>query len=257
MKHLVFYSGGVGSYLAAKRVVAEFGTKDVELVFADTLIEDPSLYRFLEQSRERLGVRGTYLADGRDPWQIFYDRRFLGNSRIDPCSQVLKRDLLNKYRDRFSPQRVVVYIGIDWTEEHRFHRHAERAKPYVVRAPLCEPPLYDSKEAMFAELRADGLEMPKLYTLGFAHNNCGGFCIKAGIGQFKLLLEKRPELYAYHEQQEQNFRAFIGKNVSILKDRRGGTTKPLTLTTLRKRVEQEDLTSDEKLEFGGCGCAID
>src|ERR1041384_922829 len=49
VKHIVNFSGGVCSFWAAKRVIARHGTKDVVLLFADTLIEHPSLYRFNEQ----------------------------------------------------------------------------------------------------------------------------------------------------------------------------------------------------------------
>lgn len=39
------------------------------------------------------------LADGRDIWQVFRDVKFLGNTRIDPCSRVLKRELMRKWVD--------------------------------------------------------------------------------------------------------------------------------------------------------------
>ena len=65
----------------------------------------------------------------------------LGNSRIDPCSAILKRELLDKWvRDRFTPANCVRYVGIDWTEENRFTRHKARLEPWPVRAPLCEEP---------------------------------------------------------------------------------------------------------------------
>ena len=56
MKHVVFYSGGVASYCVAKRVVQQYGTKDVVLLFTDTNYEHEDLYRFLDESCARLGV---------------------------------------------------------------------------------------------------------------------------------------------------------------------------------------------------------
>ena len=47
MKHIVNFSGGVGSWAAAKRVAAKHGTADLTLLFADVLIEDDDLYTFL------------------------------------------------------------------------------------------------------------------------------------------------------------------------------------------------------------------
>ena len=97
------------------------------------------------------------------------------------------------------------------------------------------------------------IEPPQLYKDGFSHGNCGGFCIKAGQAHFAHLLKTRPETYAYHEEQERQMREYLGKDVSVLKDRRGGTTKPMTLSAFRLRVETGDYDHDE---WGGCGCAV-
>ena len=67
---------------------------------------------------------------------------------------------------------------------------------------MFEEPLLDKIE-LIQELNNMGIETPRLYKLGFMHNNCGGFCFKAGMGHFKLLLEKMPERYKYHEEKEQ------------------------------------------------------
>lgn len=254
MKHIVMFSGGAGSYAAAKRVVAEVGAASTLLVFADTKMEDEDLYRFLRETSEHLGAELVTLTEGRTPWEVFFDVRFLGNTRIDPCSRVLKRELIRSWLEENypDPSEVVMHLGIDWTEEHRYLKAIPHHAPYTVRAPMCEEPLIE-KDQMVADLAADGIEPPRLYALGFPHNNCGGFCIKAGQAHFKLLLDTMPERYAYHEQQEQDFRTHVGKDVAVLRDRRGGTTKPLTLRTFRERLEA-DTTDLDSTEWGGCGC---
>jgi hypothetical protein len=88
------FSSGAGSWAAAKRVAEQHGTEGLVLLFADTLIEDEDNYRFLDEAAANIGVQPTTVAEGRDPWQVFFDVRFLGNTRIDPCSRVLKRELL-------------------------------------------------------------------------------------------------------------------------------------------------------------------
>lgn len=50
MKHVVMYSGGIGSYFAAKRVVQKENPNEVILLFTDTLMEDEDLYRFISES---------------------------------------------------------------------------------------------------------------------------------------------------------------------------------------------------------------
>ena len=73
--------------------------------------------------------------------------------------------------------------------------------------------------------------------MGFKAINGGGLWVKAGLGQFANLYKTMPERYAYHENKEEEFREFIEKDVSILRDRRNNTTKPLTMRELRERVD--------------------
>lgn len=258
MKHIVTFSGGIGSWAAAKRVAAKFGTADLTLLFADVKMEDEDLYRFVEEAAANVGGTLVRLIEGRDPWTVFFDERFLGNSRVDPCSKILKRGMLDKWRNaNCDPAEDVMYIGIDWSEMHRLDRFRARCAPFRYEAPMCEKPYLD-KTQMLALLHDEGIKPPRLYEMGFPHNNCGGFCIKAGQAQFKLLLEKMPGRYAYHEKREQEIRSFLNKDVSVLRDRRGGNTKgvPLTLRDFRVRLERDEKDL-EKNEWGGCGCAIE
>lgn len=252
--HIIMFSGGVGSWATAKRVAERHGTDNLILLFADTKMEDEDLYRFLDEAAEDVGGQLVKVAEGRDPWEVFFDVRYLGNSRIDPCSRILKRELLRKWLEKHhKPEETIVYIGIDWTEEHRYNRALKYWDPWTCKAPMCEAP-YVSKKDLFAQLEDVGIALPRLYHMGFPHNNCGGFCIKAGHAHFKLLLEKMPERYLEHERKEEEFRQMTGKNVSILKDRRGGTVKPLTLAALRERVQKENCEGVDEQEWGGCGC---
>lgn len=56
MRHLVMFSGGAGSYAAAKRVVAEHGPANTLLIFADTKMEDEDLYRFVGEAVAKLYI---------------------------------------------------------------------------------------------------------------------------------------------------------------------------------------------------------
>ncbi len=176
-----------------------------------------------------------------------FDERFLGNSRVDPCSKILKRNMSRKYVKQFDPAEVILYLGIDWSESHRIERAHKLWLPYKMEAPLCEKP-YISKKEMLNSLP---IEIPNLYKLGFPHNNCGGFCVKAGHAHFRNLLKTLPNLYAYHEGKEEEIREYLGKNVAILRDRRGKQTKPLTLKEFRER------NCEGTEDWGGCGCFLE
>lgn len=253
--HVVMFSGGVGSWATARRVAERHGTERLTLLFADTLMEDEDTYRFLRAAAANVGGNFVQLADGRDIWQVFRDVRFLGNSRIDPCSRVLKRELMRKWVDaNCDPATTTVYVGIDWTEQHRARRYSQYWEPYQVECPLTEPPLID-KADMLAQAEAEGLPRQRLYDMGFAHANCGGGCVKAGQAQFELLLRTMPDRYAWWERNEEQLRADLGADVAILTDRTGGTRRPLTLREFRHRLEQQPSLFDAD-EWGACSCLM-
>lgn len=252
-RHVVMFSGGAGSWAAAKRAAEWFGTDNLTLLFADTLIEDPDLYRFLEDAAANIGAPLLRIADGRTPWEVFEDERYIGNTRADPCSKILKRRLLDRWRDEHcDPQDTLVYVGLSWYEPARIERLAPRVAPWVYLAPMMWQPHLDPGEVL-EWMRAEGLRPPALYAHGFAHNNCGGFCVKSGQGQFARLLQVFPDRYAAHEAHEARLRA-AGINGTILRDRRGGKTKPMTLRDFRLRVEAG--AAVDMNDTGGCGCAL-
>lgn len=263
MKRIVQFSGGLASYFAAKRVVERHGTEDVILLFADTLIESDDLYRIMPTYVADVGARFERIADGRTPFEVFKDVRFIGNTQADPCSAVLKRDLCRKWlEDRFTPfedalpgivEQSVLYVGITW-DEGREDEIRQRWKPWKVEFPLCDAP-YITKPHMIRETLAKGLEVSRAYTEGFPHDNCGGGCVKAGISQWVHLRKVRPAVFQMWKEGEADAINEIGKDVAILRDRRGGITKPMTLTELETRILANDPTLP-KYDWGGCGCGV-
>jgi len=252
---IVFYSGGALSWAAAMRTIERHGRDDVRLLFTDTSMEDADLYRFLDDSEQQLGVEITRLCDGRTPWDVYHDKRLIGNTRMDPCSAELKRKPAQRWVKENASGATLVF-GIDWTEMHRIDglrkRYGEQG--HEVEAPMCDAP-WMTKDDVMRWMRDEGLEPPALYRLGFAHNNCGGFCCRAGQAHFAHLLRKLPERYAEHERQEQEMRDYLGKDVSILRDRAGGDTRAMTLREFRERIEAGG--QHDEFEWGGCGCFVD
>jgi len=253
---VILYSGGALSWAAAMRTIERHGRDDVRLLFTDTSIEDEDLYRFLDDSERQLGVPLVRLRDGRTPWDVFEEKRMLGNTRVDICSRVLKREVSQRWLAKNAPGATLVF-GIDWDEMHRLdglqRRYGEQG--YAVEAPMTESP-WMTKGDVMAWMRREGLTPPRLYGMGFAHNNCGGFCVRAGHGHFRTLLREMPERYAEHEDREQSLRDCLKKDISILRDREFGNTRPMTLREFRERITSGTLT-DDLFGIGGCGCFVD
>lgn len=100
-----------------------------------------------------------------------------------------------------------------------------------------------------------GIEPPRLYAAGFGHANCGGACVRGGQAPWSLLLAWNRPRYLQWEAEEEQTRAMLGKDVSILRDRRGRQTVPLTLRTFRERLDQDESLFDPE-DVGACGCDI-
>jgi hypothetical protein len=257
MKHIVSYSGGIGSAITADLVIKEYGKENVILLFADTFMEDEDLYRFNTDIQSLFGIKITKIADGRTPWEVFRDESYIGNTRVDPCSRILKRTLLSRWvKNRFSSTEVVVHVGIDYSEKHRIERLAEVMKPYKYMAILVEKEIMLRPSDKIKWCKENNIDPPRLYTMGFPHNNCGGFCVKAGLGQFKMLYEKLPERYMEHENEMEslmlennNLKPFLRKNIKKVKTY-------LTLKQYRELYLETGKADDDTYDIGGCGCAL-
>lgn len=262
MKHIVMFSGGIGSYITAKRVCEVVGAENVTLLFSDVkganenphIGEDEDTYRFVQEAATKLNAKLVILNDGRDIWQVFREKKFLGNSRLAPCSAELKQKPAKKWIfENTTPEDSVIYVGIDWTEKHRMEAIVRGYAPWRVGAPLTKPPFL-TKEQMIQEAEAEGLKAPRLYSLGFKHNNCGGGCVRAGQAQFKNLLEVMPERFAEWEKQEEKMQDFLGVPVTILAKTTNGKKEPLSLRELRVLAENQPALIDINDIGVSCNC---
>lgn len=330
---IVMYGGGLTSYEVAKRAIDRYGRDQTEVWFADTRTEDEDLYRFNRDVERILKHPLRVFDQGMDIWEVFRQQRFLGNSRIDPCSKFLKRVPLRKTLEQEYPSwrcnvcssvwskgdaeldvvqlggeidqvkvctecqssdseyggalkaftklqcdvdadetqlRVLsrsfedrierctldgtfvrVVLGMDIIQDcDRLFRAEQYWKPFKVWFPLAEKP-FVNKEGIINELKLQNVSAPRLYAEGFEHNNCGGFCVKAGMGQMAHLYKRIPERFLYHEQQELKFQEFIGEEVTILSQTVNGQRSNLSLRELRERIENGEDFSFSK----GSACA--
>lgn len=231
-KYIMNYSGGATSTLALVKLLETVGKDDVEVVFADTGIEDPDLYRFMEDTEKLTGLTFTRLKDQRTPFTVFWDLNMFATFHYTPCSKLLKRERIRAYlQEKYSDEPLIQVFGYTGDEPHRIER-IRKVYP-LVAIPLEECFFLDPCEKLSA-IRSLGLKPPRLYEMGFSHNNCGGFCVMAGQAHFANLLDVLPEKYAEAEAFEEKLRQKTGKNIAILKRKK----KPYTLREHRERIEQ-------------------
>lgn len=287
-------SGGITSWAAARRYRDNNPDAPFQMLFADTFIESECAYRFLicgaadiagvkrpdfwdmdippidleNPEPRRMVLKAladacmdaipglNWIWDGRTPWEVFSDERFIGNSRVDPCSKILKRQLMDAWRDeRFKPSECIITVGLNFDEDDRIQTLEKRGKPWAFIAPLAVGD-WRSKDSLRRDADERRLPPSLAYAQGLAHDNCGGGCVKAGIGHWKDIYHKRPEVFAQWEKAEAAEMTRLDSKWGMLKCRRGGVAKPLPLSALRRRIELGDVTEEESLTLGGCACAL-
>ena len=249
-RHIGTLSGGVTSFYACHLMKQE--QSDAELLHTSTSFEDESTERFLLECVLHLGLNYTKLThpDG-DVWGVFDRVKLLGNNRAPVCSRVLKIEQTQSYVQ----EGDTLYWGLEYSP-----KDIPRAEPIErnwlergvkSRFPLIENKL--SKQAAFDFCASVGIALPELYAKGFEHSNCGGRCVRAGLGHWAHLYRTYPERYQDSEEREASWQQRHGKSNTILKK----SGKPISLKEFREQYLEGVLygTYDLRDERGDGSCA--
>lgn len=206
---------------------------------------DPdSKYRIIDKT-ERTNEDGLYT-----PFDIFDKVKFLGNTRVDPCSRMLKRETAKAYiQDKYpNPTSCVLAVGITEDEIERTLNIQENWKSagYEVMFPLSglDLTMIDKNEKL---LEWYNVIMP-LYLLGFDHNNCAGACVKAGQRQWAKLWYYFPHVYAKWEEREQRWRDENGE-YAFLRMTVDGKLNYISLKDFRKKYLEPAACSQSSSTF--------
>lgn len=283
--------GTASSVLVPLVAMARHTPKNIHCAIAVIEDESPDVWRLMDWLDERLVEVGASKVvrvshDKASPakytinpdpanyvgiWDVFHGEGMMGSSRADPCSRVLKRETMRRYiLDTHSPEDTEMWFGIKTSEIDRILniRRNWGSIGYDVIAPLDEL-TQDECSAIFGKYGFDNDArfilaeendvvcqtilgwIPELYDLNFSHNNCGGFCVKAGVSQFRKLYRFFPERAIYHAEQEALFnkkRLADGKGaVSVLKS---GQTLQAIIDDERSSPKMVDMFPDD--DTTGC-----
>lgn len=257
MTYQISFSGGTGSAVSA--LIAYEQGLDFNLIFADTLIEDEDLYRFNNDVAKAVGKDIVHLKDGRTPWDVYIDKGYIGDTRWAHCSIELKTKPIQEWLDANAKPNDPLILGMDMSESDRLQK-AQNNWDRPVRSLIIENKIYRPKFDWYLEKY--GIEKPRLYKMGYLHNNCGGFCCKAGLLQFERLYRTNPDRFAYHEAEMERAIKEIGtrKNGKMaqpfLRTYSNGEKQYITLKEFREDLESQTLELP-MFDNEGCGCFTD
>lgn len=242
--HVANICGGASSAYVAYQMVQTYGVENSILFFTNTLWEDEDNYRFMDEVAAYIGIEITERIDGRTPEEVFFDTRFLGNSRLARCSEELKVRQTILYLEELRDEEnlePILYFGIGPHESHRADNLREHYEHYPVEPVETRFPMIDTfREDVDVKHIIEnewGIKLPRMYELGFSHANCAGRCVRGGFQHYAQLYKVWPDRFKDQERMEEDFRDHFEKNVSILKK----DGKPYTLKEYRERMDAEGI----------------
>lgn len=248
MKRVISIGGGISStWLLVDRVLAKYGKDNVTAVICELANEHPDLWRLVEAVEKkyditikRIGLNNkTY-----NIWDIMFFTGMMGNNFADPCSRMLKREVMAAYmKANYNPTDTVLHVGITADEIDRMLaiRANWKRNGFKVEADLEGEPEID-KPTLLAMCEKEFGFIPKPYVWNpKGHNNCSMFCVKAGKGQMARLLYYDRPAYLEHERMELLHQQTFGHTSTIMRDEWSKSGKrgadPLTLRAFRERME--------------------
>lgn len=168
MKHIIQYSGGVDSAVAAWLVTQKVPKEDIILLFHDVKGgHHEDMHRFNNDFQNFIGVPITEVSHDKTIWQEIEINHSLPSIWIQFCHRIFKVEQAEKFYSTLT-EPYILYNGYAAEEQHRAEKQKQKATREV-KYPLIEAGI-TSKQAKKI-VQGWGLKLPQPYEW-FEHNNC-------------------------------------------------------------------------------------
>ena len=207
---VVWFSCGAASAVAGNLAIKKYGD-DVDLIYCDTGGEHESNIVFLHECEKWYGKEIKILKNPEyiDHFDVVRKKKFITNQYgFAYCTHELKM----KMRSDAGYCDAINIFGYTYEEIKR----AEKLIAHNIDMS-CEFPLIDNavtKDDCLGIIWQQGIKMPRMYELGYSHNNCVG-CVKGGIGYWNRIRKDFPDVFKKMSELEREI------SVTILKYRSG------------------------------------
>lgn len=197
----VWFSCGAASAVAAKKTIERYGdTCRVRVINNPVLEEDEDNRRFLKDVEHWLGVEIEIATNKRWPSgsavQVWNDRGFMAGPHGAPCTFHLKKEARQQWEAINKPDYHVLGFTADELKRHRDFIRSERDNvlPVLIDAGI-------TKQQCGEILMAAGIDLPRIYKLGYPNANCIG-CVKATSPTYwNHVRQQHPEVFEARAKQ--------------------------------------------------------
>jgi len=150
MKHIVSFSGGKDS-TAMLLMMIEKEMKIDEIIFLDTGVEFPEMYKHIEKVEKHINRKITVLKNEKGLFEYFLLEHIKSKGknkgqkgyswagvRSRWCTSKLKSDISQKYLKKFNNEKIKLYQGIAADEIKRLEKKSGESKNVEISYPLAE-----------------------------------------------------------------------------------------------------------------------
>jgi len=198
---IVWFSCGASSAVAAKLAIDKYGDR-CQLVYCDTLAEEhPDNTRFMMDVEEWLDRKVILIKSPKynNVSEVFDDTKFLANIRGARCTTEMKKVPRWKFQ---KPDDIHIF-GFTIEEKHRIERFEENNPELTTDWILIEHNY--TREACYEAIEEAGIELPKMYQLGYNNNNCIG-CVKASSARYWNKIRRDfPDYFRLRAEQSRKY----------------------------------------------------
>lgn len=218
------FSCGAASAVATKLTLAKYDRDRVVITYSNPGSEHPDNNRFLADCIRWFNHPIITLKSWKydDTWDVWSGERFIAGKDGAPCTGLLKRAPTYEFQQ---PGDILVF-GYTADEQARADRFREQNFEQPFETPLIDAGL--TKSDCLAMVERAGIEIPKMYSLGYNNNNCIG-CPKGGMGYWNKIRKDFPETFERMAALQRE----LGPGSGFLRDH-----------GLNRRITLDELTPD-------------
>jgi len=202
---VVWFSCGAASAIASKLAVKKYN--NCEIVYCDAGGEHESNYQFLKDVENWIGKEITILKSKKynSHFEVFEQTKYLQGIQGARCTTELKKKLRLEYQQ---PDDIHIF-GYTVEEKKRAEKFENYNPELFVDWILIEKGI--TKDNCLGMLWQSGIKLPKMYDLGYNHNNCIG-CVKGGMGYWNKIRKDFPEHFDKMAKIERKIEHSIFRN---------------------------------------------
>ena len=171
----VWFSCGAPSAVAAKLTIEKYGKDNVRVINTPVKEEDEDNRRFLKDVEAWLGVPIEIAIpveyQDSSAHSVWKKRRYISGIHGASCTKYIKKQARYEWQAVHKPDFHV--LGFTLEEVNRHKQFVKLENPYLL------PILIDAritKQDAFRIIKEAGIELPRMYRLGYNNANCIGCC---------------------------------------------------------------------------------